>query len=265
MTRVADSQSHIVPIVVLKFGGTALRTPARVWLAALRVKEQIRQGYRPVVVVSARGRTTDRLLKEIRAVSRDCGNIGAGAEREIDRALATGETLSAALLAAALVGAGVKAQSVSASEAVLLADGPYGAARLLELKPGRIARLLESRVVPVVAGFQGIRDDGELVTLGRGSSDVTAVFLATQLNAYSCHIVTDVDGVYDDDPRIKPESSRHDALTFEALQDLTERGARVVHPQAARTARSAAIPLRIYHYRASLVEPEGTLVGGPTR
>jgi len=261
MTRV-ETSDITPPIVVVKFGGTALGTPARIWLAALRVKEQIRQGFRPLVVVSAKGRTTDRLLAEIRTMCRDKGHVGESAQREVDRALATGETFSAALLAAALSGAGVRAESVSASEAVLLAAGPFGAARLLELKPGRVGCLLHRNVVPVVAGFQGIREDGELVTLGRGSSDVTAVFLASQLRASACHIVTDVDGIYEQDPRVAPGSPRYRALSFEHLVDLAENGARVVHPQAARAAHSASIPLHVYHYRASLGKPGGTVVGG---
>ncbi len=269
MTRVETSDTALhphpsagatqPPILVVKFGGTALGTPARIWLAALRIREQIKQGFLPLAVVSARGRTTDRLLKEIRGACRANGNVGA--EREVDRALATGETLSAALLAASLVAAGVVAQSVSAAEAVLLADGPYGAARLRALRHGRIAELLAKGVVPVVAGFQGVREDGELVTLGRGSSDVTAVFLAAALSADGCHIVTDVDGIYEEDPRVSPGSPRYKALSFEGLVDLTDRGAHVVHPGAARNAHAAAVPLRIYHYRASLEEPGGTFVG----
>ena len=260
---VAPSQSPAgapqKPIVVLKFGGTALGTPARIWLAALRIREQIKKGFRPLVVVSAKGHTTDRLLKEIRAACRAQRNVRA--EREVDRALATGETLTAALLAASLVATGIAAHSVSASEAVLLAEGPYGAAKLRELRHGRIAELLARGIVPVVAGFQGVREDGELVTLGRGSSDVTAVFLADVLRAEGCHIVTDVDGIYENDPRVAPGSQRYRRLSFEGLVDLTDRGAHVVHPHAASHARSASIPLQIYHYRASLEEPGGTFVG----
>lgn len=263
MTRVETSDiAPPTPIVVVKFGGTALGTPARIWLAALRVKEQIRRGFLPLVVVSAKGRTTDRLLAEIRAVCRKNKEVGDSALREVDRALATGETFSAALLAAALSGAGVRAESVSASEGVLFATGPYGAARLLELRPGRIARLLEQHIVPVVAGFQGVREDGELVTLGRGSSDVTAVFLASQLRAMACHIVTDVNGIHEEDPRDAPNSPRYRTLSFDKLIELAERGARIVHPQAARAAHSAAVPLHVYHYRASLDDPSGTVVGG---
>jgi aspartate kinase len=249
------------PIVVIKFGGTALGTPARIRLAALRVREHIKLGFLPVVVVSAKGKTTDRLLNELRLVGAESGNPGAGTPREIDRALATGETLAAALLATAIAAVGVKAESVSASEAVLLATGPYGAARLSGLKPGRIDLLLEQRIVPVVAGFQGVRDDGELVTLGRGSSDITAVFLAWKLSAFSCHIVTDVSGVHEKDPRIAPDSPLYPTLSYQSLVELTTQGARVVHPQAAIAAHSGAVPLHIYHYRAGFGERAGTFVG----
>jgi aspartate kinase len=249
------------PIVVLKFGGTSLGTSRRIGLAALRVKEQIALGFLPVAVVSAKGRTTDRLLRQLRAVCRQNGGPAPRSKREVDRALATGETLSAALLAAALGANGIRAQSVSAAEAVLIARGPYGAARLTQLKPGRIARLLDNGIVPVVAGFQGIREDGEIVTLGRGSSDVTAVFLAAQLGATACHIVTDVAGVHEEDPRLAPDSPRFSALSFEDLVEITDRGAHVVHPQAARAAHSGSVPLHIYHYGAELGHPEGTYVG----
>lgn len=248
------------PTIVVKFGGTALGNSSRIRLAAKRIGELRSNGLQPVVVVSATGKTTDRLLRELRSVSR--ARATPASTRETDRALATGEALSAALLAAALSAIGIPAASVSASEAVLVAVGPYGAARLSELRPGRIAELAATGIVPVVAGFQGVRDDGELVTLGRGSSDVTAVFLATALGADECHIVTDVNGIHEEDPRVAPASPRYPLLSFDGLVDLTGRGAQVVHPLAAASARAGAILLHVYHYRASLTQPAGTMVWG---
>jgi aspartate kinase len=218
------------PLVVIKFGGTALGTPTRICLAAIRVREQIRLGFLPVVVVSQMGKTSE-LLSEIRLVCLENGAIGASAQREVDRALSTGETLETALLAAAIAGLGIRSEGVAASEAALIATGPSGAARLSHLRPGRITKLIENRIVPVVAGFQGVRDGGEMVTLGGGNSDITAVFLASQLNATACHIVTDVDGAHE------------------------------VHPQAASAAQSDLVPLHIYHYRADLSQPGGKFIG----
>jgi aspartate kinase len=249
------------PIVVIRFGSRALETPTRLGLAALRVKEQVNLGFAPVVVVSANSKTSDRLLEEIRRACGERGEVGASALREIDRALGNGEAISAALLAAAIAGTGGRAESVPAGQAVLLASGQCGSATLSQLLPGRIASLLTRGVVPVVAGFQGVLESGELVTLGAGSSDMTAVLLASELNAVACHIVTDVSGIHEEDPRIAHDSPRYSALTFEELVKITEQGARVFDSRAARAAHSHSIPLHIYHYRAELSQPKGTLVG----
>jgi aspartate kinase len=252
-------------VLAIKFGGTSVATPARIRRAACRVRALRSRGWQPVVVVSAAGATTDRLLRHVADVSRGAraGAAGEGAyapEREIDRALATGEDRSAALLAVALCALGVPAVSVRAHEGVLRAEGAHGAATLSALEPGAIARALASGIVPVVSGFQGERRDGELVTLGRGSSDTTAVFLAAALGAAECHIVTDVDGVYDADPRLVPDARFLPRLSAAALVRLCEGGARVVHPEAARRAHAAGIPLRVYHFRSPIGAAGGTCV-----
>ena len=258
MTRVRSEASN-AKIVVVKFGGTALGNSRRVRRAALRVRHLRRTGVFPVVVVSAQGNTTDRLLEKIQRVSRSRTN--APARREADRALATGEALSASLLAAALIAVGIPAASVSAAEAVLIAEGPHGNADLTDLQPGLVAALIAGGTVPVVAGFQGVRSDGETVTLGRGSSDVTAIFLASRLGAIECHIVTDVDGVYEADPRLVKNCLKFDSLSLDGLVELTSGGARVVHPSAALIARQDELLLRIYHYRAAFSGERGTTVG----
>lgn len=246
-------------IVVIKFGGTALETNRRIRTAARRVAKLRSAGFRPVVVVSARGGTTDSLLRQVNAVTRAASDVTS--HRELDRALATGEILSAALLASALNGLGVPAESVGGAEAVLIAEGPFGGASLRELRPGRVAVLLETGTVPVVTGFQGIREDGELVTLGRGTSDLTAVFLAAAVEADECHIVTDVDGVYDADPRLARLALRFDRMSFDDLVTLTASGAEVVHRDAAEHAAANEIPVRVYHYNSPLTSTAGTFVG----
>jgi aspartate kinase len=227
--------------------------PARV--AALRSR-----GWRPVVVVSAAGRTTDRILARLAAVG--AREPGRTASRERDRALATGEDRSAALLAHALMALGVEARSLRGAEAGIRAAGPHGAGRIGDLDVGPLRALLEASVVPVVSGFQAGRADGETLTLGRGGSDTSAVALAAALGPVPCLIVTDVDGVYDRDPRLHADARRHRHLGHAALLRLALGGAAVIHPDAARIAHDAAVPLAIHHHRAPLAgATAGTRVG----
>lgn len=244
-------------LIVVKFGGAALATLSRVRAAAARIRALRDAGHALLVVASARGDTTDRLLRDIGAVDPS----SQVPTREADRVLATGEALSAALLASALTAAGVPAESVGPEEAVLVAEGPYGCASLRELRPGRVEQLLAAGVVPVVPGFQGIRADGELVTLGRGGSDVTAVFLASALNARECHLVKDVEGIYDRDPAVVAEASMLDYVSFDELVELAAGGARVVHSDAALRAKRDSVLLRVYRYDAAVAGPRGTRVG----
>lgn len=253
-------------VLVIKFGGTSVGNPARVRRAARRTRALRDAGWRPVIVVSAAGLTTDRLLGRLEAVTRAdtaapvAGWNAALLAREVDRALASGEDRSAALLAAALGALGVAARSVRAHEGILRAAGEYGAACLTALEPGAIATSLLAGVVPVISGFQGVRADGELVTLGRGSSDTTAVFIAASLGAAECHIVTDVDGVYTADPRIVPDAAFLPQLSSGDLVALCEGGAQVVHPDAARRAHESGTTLRVYHHRAPFSLRTGTRI-----
>ena len=245
--------SPAVPAVhVVKFGGTSLGTPARIRRAAERVATLRRQGRRVVAVVSARGHTTDRILK-------DLGLLGAGtaasARRETDRVLATGEDLSAGLLAATLNGLGVPARSLRGGEAGILAEGGFGEGRIREVDPTPLMELLSAGIVPVVSGFQGERADLETVTLGRGGSDTSAIAIAAALGPAPCDIVTDVDSVYDRDPRQDPSARPFAELTHRELLDLTAAGAQVVHPEAARLAQRHEVPLRVYAYSAPVSGP----------
>jgi len=249
-------------LVVIKFGGTSLGTAARIRTAARRVRTLVRTGVCPVVVVSAAGQATDRVLRRLEAVG------GPAAGRETDRALATGEDLSAALLAAALQGLGLPAVSLRGGEAGIDAEGEFGAGRPVALRPGPLRSLAAAGTVAVVSGFQGGRADGETVTLGRGGSDLTAVFLAARLGAAECLIVTDVDGVYSADPRRDATATWLPSLSHAALVELTGSGAVVVHAGAARLAAEARVPLRVLHHAAPLGRPVGTVIhpdagGGP--
>lgn len=256
--------------LVLKFGGRSLAGAGRVGRAARRVRSHVRRGRPVVVVVSAVGATTDRILARV-------GEIGApgfegeatAAEaataraREVDRALATGEDRSAALLSIALWRLGLPARSLRGGEAGMEAEGAFGGGRLTRVVPGPLRAVLNAGVVPVVSGFQAVRGDGETVTLGRGGSDTSAVALAAALDA-DCHIVTDVEAVCDRDPKLDPDAAPFGYLTHGELMALVERGAQVVHPTAARFAGEAGVPLRIYHFSAPPGSPGGTRVGaGP--
>lgn len=238
-------------LVVLKFGGTSLGNPARIKRAALRVRAHTRKGNQVIAVVSANGHATDKILNWLNAVD-------ATTSREHDRALATGEDLSAALFAAALSALGVPAQSLRGPEAGLYAHGAFGSAVLTDLDSTRLKALLNNGVVPVVTGFQAQRADGEIVTLGRGGSDATAVFIAGVLNADACHIITDVAAVCDADPNRTPDAVPLPSLTHAALVAITESGGEVVQPAAARFAQSYQTRLFVYHYRAPFHGFQGT-------
>lgn len=232
--------------LVLKFGGTSLESPARQVAAAQRVKAVREGGRRVVVVVSARGHTTDHILEDLWRLA---GHEPSG--READRALATGEDLSAALLAATLEALQVPARSLRGGEAGIEAEGRFSQGRVTSVAPQRLLSLLDRGVVPVVSGFQASRRDGETITLGRGGSDTSAVALAAALGA-SCDIVTDVDAVYDRDPNADETARPFDELTHDELVELAERGAQVMHVAAARYAALHEVPLHVYSFRAPL-------------
>jgi aspartate kinase len=248
--------------VVVKFGGTSLATRRRVRLAARRVRFHVRRGRPVIVVVSAAGGTTDRLLRGAAAAAPLRHGVPAGRAREVDRLLATGEDRSAALLAAALWSLGVPARSLRGGEAGIRADGSFGGGSIRHVASGRLRRVLEDGHVPVVSGFQGERIDGEVVTLGRGGSDTTAVAIAAALDA-ECHIVTDVTAVHDRDPNVHPDAAPLHDITHAELARLVEEGApgaQVVHPAAAAVAAWAGVTLRIYHFAAPPSGRGGTRV-----
>jgi aspartate kinase len=242
-------------IIVLKFGGTSLATPGRVRLAARRVRTHVRGGRRVVVVASAAGRATDGILARAARLAPprqpDVPGTDTEGARELDRALATGEDRSTALLAATLWGLGVAARSLRGGEAGVRAEGGFGTGRIVMVDPRPIHHLLDQGVVPVVSGFQGRRSDGETVTLGRGGSDTTAVAIAAALGAI-CHLVSDVPAVYDRDPNRDRSAHPFASLGHGELVALIDGGERVIHPSAAELARDASVPLRLYHFRAPL-------------
>ena len=249
------------PLIVLKFGGTALGSPRRIRTAARRLVAWHGRGFRALAVVSATGHTTDRIARWLAAVGAD---PLISPSPETDRALATGELLSAALVAAAIESIGLPAKSLSGNDAGLSGTGGSGAGVLSALDPAPLQRLFARGVIPIVAGFQAGTASGEVLTLGRGASDLSAVFLAVRLGANECHIVTDVQGVSERDPRHDASAGSFRQLSPAALIALAESGAEVVHRGAARLAGEEGLTLRVYRWDASLRGDPGTLVAPGT-
>jgi aspartate kinase len=239
-------------LIVQKYGGSSLANAARVHAAARRVTGLAGQGAQVVVVVSAQGDTTDELITKAEFV-----NLR-GSAREMDMCLAVGEQLSASLMAMAIGALGYPAVSLTGWQAGIQTDGVHQNARILGLSNDRIRRELEQGNIVVVAGFQGIDDRGDITTLGRGGSDTTAVALAAFLQADLCQIYTDVDGVYDRDPRQFPGATRFGRINYEKMLRLIEGGAQVLHDRSVEFAREYGIPVEVL---SSFTGAPGTIVG----
>lgn len=239
--------------IVLKFGGTSLQGLARVRRAAERIWRLRREGERVAVVVSAQGDTTDWLTEKARACS------SAPKRREMDVLLSAGEQVSAALMAMTLEELGCPAVSMTGAQAGIRTDGCHGDARILRVDTARLERELDTGRVPVVMGFQGIGPNGDITTLGRGGSDTTAVALAAALGAEMCYIYTDVDGVYDRDPRQHPDAVRFAKISWEDMLELAREGAQVLHDRSVELAMEKGVKIRVL---SSLADGPGTLVSG---
>jgi aspartate kinase len=240
-------------IVVQKYGGSSVATAEHIRAVAERVGRARGSGLGLVVVVSAMGKTTDRLLRLAGEVSRD------PSPREIDQLLATGEEQSVALLAMALHDRGVPAVSLTGPQAGMTVTGRYGSGVISEIRPERIHRVLEEGQVVIVAGFQGMNSLGDVMTLGRGGSDTTAVALAAALDAQRCEIYTDVDGVYTADPRIVKGARRIPVISPEEMAEMSWRGAKVMHPRAVELGALYGVEI---HVRSSFEEGPGTVITG---
>ncbi|MBM4218378.1 MAG: aspartate kinase [Gammaproteobacteria bacterium] len=237
--------------IVQKYGGTSVGSVARIHAVADRIIALRQAGQEVAVVVSAMGDSTDRLVELAREV---CAQPDA---RELDALLATGEMVSTALLAMALCNAGCRARSWNALQMPLETTGPAGRARIARVGCDGLKRDLAEDVVPVVAGFQGRAENGDLTTIGRGGSDTTAVALAVALDADECQILTDVDGVYTTDPRMVPEARRLPTVSFEEMLELAGQGSRVLHLRSVEFAARHGMRLRVL----SSFEPgPGTLI-----
>ena len=238
-------------LVIKKFGGSSLATPARIIAVARRCAEDYQKGDDVVVVLSAIGQATDDLLSLARQVS------DRPPKREVDMLISTGEQVAAAVMASAMSAQGIRAVSLNAFQAGLRTSGSYGNARFRKIDTERIRHELDDRKIVIVTGFQGINKYNDLTTLGRGGSDTTAVALAAALHADACEIYTDVDGVYTADPRICPTARKLPEISYDEMLDLASLGASVLHNRAVEMAKKYDVSLVV---RSSMNRNEGTVV-----
>ncbi len=240
-------------LIVQKYGGTSVGTAERIKAVARRVKASRGRGERVVVVVSAMGHTTDELISLAKQMTDD------PSDRELDLLLSTGEIVSCTLLAMALRSLGQEAISLTGGQAGILTDNSHSRASIIALDPSRIHRELERDKIVIVAGFQGITEDFDITTLGRGGSDTTAVALAAALGADLCEIYTDVDGVFTADPRLVPAARQLAEISYEEMLELAQQGARVMHPRAVELGQVYGMPILV---RSSFNDRPGTLIHG---
>jgi aspartate kinase len=244
-----------MPTIVQKFGGTSVSDAARIRRAAQRVADARASGFDVVVVASAMGSTTDDLIALADQVS------ASPDRRELDMLMATGEQASVALLAMALRELGCPASSLTGGQAGIRTDGVHGRARITRIECGRLERLISRGEIPVVAGFQGTSDEGEITTLGRGGSDTTAVAIAAALHISEeggyCEIFTDVDGVYTADPRLVRSAVKLPRISYEEMLELATLGAGVLHARAVLFGEKYGVPI---HVRHSQKPDHGTMI-----
>ncbi len=239
-------------LMVQKYGGTSLGDTEKIRSAAKRAAQLEKEGHKLVIVVSAQGDTTDLMIEKAASINKR------RAAREMDAYLAAGEQMSAGLLAMALGALGCSAVSLTGWQAGIRTDGVHGNAKILEIDTTRICKELDAGKIVVVSGFQGVDEDGDITTLGRGGSDTTAVALAAYLQAEKCQIFTDVDGVYDRDPRIFPDARRFERISYEKMMALIENGAQVLHDRSVEFAKQHSIAVEVL---SAFTGQPGTILG----
>jgi aspartate kinase len=242
-----------VALIVQKYGGTSVGSPDRIKNVARRVAKFKAQGHQVVVAVSAMSGETNRLIALAKEIQSDPD------PRELDVVVSTGEQVTIGLLAMALKEQGLKAKSYTGGQVKILTDSAHTKARILSIDEQNIRADLNNDYVVVVAGFQGVDEDGNITTLGRGGSDTTGVALAAALGADECQIYTDVDGVYTTDPRVVPEARRLKSITFEEMLEMASLGSKVLQIRSVEFAGKYKVKLRVLS--SFLEEPgEGTLI-----
>lgn len=226
-------------LIVQKYGGTSLADADKILNAARGAVSLAQQGHRIVMVVSAQGHTTDEMIRQAMDINRR------GNPREMDALLSAGEQISAALMAMAIGALGYPAVSLTGWQAGIETDDTHGNAHILTIDTSRIHKELKQSKITIVAGFQGIDSEGNTTTLGRGGSDTTAVALAAFLKADKCQIFTDVDGVYNRDPRLHSDAIRFNRISYDNMLTLIENGAQVLHDRSVQFARKYGITVEV--------------------
>ena len=242
-------------IVVMKFGGTSVADADKIRAAAARAIARRKAGHKVVMVVSAMGETTDHLLDLARQVSCD------PPKRELDQLLATGEQVTISLVAMALEQAGAKAISFTAGQIGMITDDIHTKARIKSIDVRAIREQLEAGRIVIVAGFQGVTEEGAVTTLGRGGSNVSLVAIAAALHADVCENYTDVNGIYTADPRIVPNARKIDRISYDEMLELASLGASVLQNRAVEFAKKYNVPI---HVRSSLNNSKGTMIVAET-
>jgi aspartate kinase len=240
-----------MPIVVQKYGGTSVADAEKIRRAAKRVIKAIENGFGVVVVASARGKQTDQLVKDALELNPN------PPKREMDQLLSTGEQQTVSLFAMALDAMGCDAISFTGGQIRMITDNAYTNARIKSIGAERIHRQLDKGRVVIVAGFQGIDEEENITTLGRGGSDTTAVALAAALGAHECEIYTDVDGIHTADPRIFKNAVKMDEISYDEMLELASFGAGVMHPRAVEFGKKYDVKI---HVRSSSNETNGTII-----
>ncbi|HEX8963954.1 MAG TPA: aspartate kinase [Rhodocyclaceae bacterium] len=242
-------------LIVQKYGGTSMGSPERIRNVAKRVARWKAQGHQLVVVVSAMSGETNRLIALAKDVSPQPD------ARELDVMVSTGEQVTIALLAMALKDLGLKAKSYTGGQVKVLTDSTFTKARILDIESENMRRDLNAGTVVIVAGFQGVDNEGNITTLGRGGSDTSGVALAAALKADECQIYTDVDGVYTTDPRIVPEARKLDTITFEEMLEMASLGSKVLQIRSVEFAGKYKVKLRVLSsFEEEGKETMGTLI-----
>lgn len=238
-------------LIVKKFGGSSVATPDKMRAVVRRVLQGMQEDDKVVLVVSAMGDTTDELVSLARQVtSKPYG-------REMDMLLSTGEQISIALMAMAFKEAGHKAVSFTGAQAGIVTSNAFNKGRILEINADRVTEALDEGNIVIVAGFQGMTDDGDITTLGRGGSDTTAVAVAGAVNADACEIYTDVDGIYTSDPRVVPNARKMEEITYGEMLEMAKLGAGVMQPRAVEMGSRFNVPI---HVRSTFSEAAGTMI-----
>ena len=238
-------------IIVQKFGGSSVADNSKLLNVCGIILKEYKKNNKIVVVVSAQGKTTDKLVTEEKTISQNPN------EREHDVLVSVGEQITIAKLAIYLNELGYKAKSYTGWQIPIVTDNIYGNANIIDIKTDKLKKDLDDGNIIIVAGFQGVNQNGDITTLGRGGSDTTAVALSAYLKAEKLYIYTDVDGVYSDDPNSNKNAIKYDTISYDKMIDMANNGAKVLHNKCVEMAKKFSVPIIV---KSTFVDNEGTVV-----